>query len=114
MTVQRVTHSEQQTTANGEKIEKCNDKIHDKFKEGCLAATDGDMPKLEEWNKLLEEDQDFVDEFARLFDNLDVPEVDNKFNPDTFDMCLNVELTIPTEGHEHPQHARPTKRSKDH
>ena len=60
-----------------------NTKIADKFKEGRL-STDGDKPELTEWADLLEEDEDFAAEFNRLFDNTDVVEADDEFDPDSF------------------------------
>jgi len=112
-TVQRVTHLEKQTEANTQRMKKFNEKISHKFKEGRL-ATDGDMPRLDEWADLLEDDDDFAAEFNRLFDNTDVPEADDQFDPDSFDHYLNMELSVPTNTDEHPQFARVTKRLRDH
>ena len=41
-------------------------------------------------------------------------EVDGAFDPDTHNLHLNVELALNTRDSVHPQHARATKRSKDH
>ena len=85
-----------------------NNKIADKFKEGWI-ATEGDKPSLQEWADLLEEDEDFAAEFNRVFDNEDIAEADDEFDPDSFDHYLNMELSI-DRGGEHPQFARVTKR----
>ena len=111
-TVQRVTHLEQQTEAVQQQMNIFNQKIASKFKEGRV-STDGDKPALTEWADLLDEDEDFAAEFNRLFDNTDVAEADDTFDPDSFDHYLNMELTI-DRGGEHPMFARVTKRMKDH
>ena len=111
-TVQRVTHLEQQTDAVRQRMIEFNNKIADKFKEGRI-ATEGDKPSLQEWADLLEEDDDFATEFNCVFDNEDVAEADDEFDPDSFDHYLNMELSI-DRGGDHPQFARVTKRLKDH
>ena len=108
-TVQRVTELEKQTDENKEKIKVFSDKIIHIFR----LSVDGDKPKLEDWADLLEDDQDFVDEFNWLFDNPDVPEADDEFDPDSYDHYLNMELAI-DRGGENPEFAKVTKRLKDH
>ena len=81
-TVQRITELEKQTDAHKERMKQFSDKIQKKFKEGRLSL-DGDKPKLEDWSDLLEDDPDFADEFNRLFDNADVPEAEDVFDPDS-------------------------------
>ena len=41
-------------------------------------------PKLVEWADLIEDDDDFADEFQRVFDNADIPEADDVFDPDSY------------------------------
>ena len=89
-----------------------SDKIWNKLKEGCLSVS-GNRLKLEDWSDLLEEDEDFADKFNRLFDNPEVSEADDDFNPDVHDSYLNMELTI-DRGGEHPEFAKVIKRLKDH
>ena len=86
-------------------------KISDKFKEGRIAADA--MPSLEDWSDLLEDDEDFAAKFNRLFDNPEVAEADDMFDPDSFDHYLNMELSV-DRGGEHPQFARVTKHLRDH
>lgn len=81
-----------------------SDKIQDKFKEGHLSVPE-DRPKLEDWANLLEEDEDFVDKLNRLFDNPEIPEVNNEFDPNTYGSYLNMELTI-DRGGKHPKFAK--------
>ena len=113
-TVQRMTYLEQQTDANKERMKSFSSRIADKFKEGRLTVDSGEFPQLEDWEQLLEDDEDFAAEFNRLYDNLDVPEADDTFDPDSFDTYLNMELNVDQGGGEHPQFARVTKRLKDH
>ena len=96
-TVQRVTELEKQTEAVKDRMQQHSKKIAEKFKEGRLSS-DGDMPKLEEWADLLEDDEDFAAEFNRLFDNTDVKEADDTFDPDSFDHYLNMEVNIDRGG----------------
>ena len=110
-TVQRVTELEKQTDVVKDKMQAYSSKIADKFKEGRL-STDGDKPDLVEWADLLEEDAEFAEEFNRLYDNTDVAEADNQFDPDSFDHYLNMELNI-DRGGDCPQFAKVTKRLKD-
>ena len=60
------------------------------------------------------DNEDFVEEFHCLYDNTDVPEVDNEFDLDTYNTYLNMELAIDMGCHEHPQYAKVTKQLKDH
>ena len=111
-TVQRMTELEKQTDANKERMQEFSEKIANKFKESHLLSGK-DRPSLEDWEDLLEDDEDFAAEFNRLFDNEDVPEADDKFDPDSYDHYLNMEITV-DQGGEHPQLARVTKRLRDH
>ena len=112
-TVQRVTEPEKQTDAVKERMKVFTDKIADKFKEGRLSLDGDSKPKLEDWADLLEEDEQFAEEFNRLFDNTDVPEADDEFDPDSYDHYLQMELAI-DRGGEHAEFAKVTKRLKDH
>ena len=61
-TVQRVSDLEKHMDATKERMKVFSDKIQDKFKEGRLSVP-GDRPKYEDWVDLIEEDEDFADEF---------------------------------------------------
>ena len=54
-----------------------NDKIS--TKEGRIAVND--MPSLEDWSDLLKDNEDFAAEFNRLFNNPEVAEADDTFDP---------------------------------
>jgi hypothetical protein len=62
---------------------------------------------------MIEADPDFAEEFARTFDNPDVPEADDSFDPDSFDHYLNMEIQLDRPGNG-PKLARVTKRLRDH
>lgn len=111
-TVQRMTLLEQETDANKERMAQYSRKISEKFKEGRL-LTEGDRPNLDDWSDLLQDDEDFAAEFNRLYNNMDVAEADDEFDPDSFDNYLDMEIAL-DRGLDHPQLARVTKRLKDH
>ena len=110
-TVQRITQLELQTDAVKERTTAFTEKIAVKFKEGRLQQ-DGDKPDLAAWEDLLEGDPDFAEEFNRLFDNPEVLEADDTFDPDSYDTYLNMEVSF-DRGGEYPEHARVTKRLRD-
>eukprot|EP00980_Cylindrotheca_fusiformis_P022819 scaffold9803_cov145-Cylindrotheca_fusiformis.AAC.1 len=111
-TVQRVTMLEKQTDAVKERMTQYGRSISEKFHENRLTA-DGDKPNLADWETLLEDDPDFAEEFNLLYNNSDVPEADDEFDPDSFDTYLTMEVAI-DRGGEHPELGRVTKRLKDH
>jgi hypothetical protein len=110
-TVQRVTELEKQTEANQQRIAAYNVAMADRFQEGRLVTT-GDKPGLDAWSELLETDPDFAEEFAQTFDNPEVKEADDEFDPDSYDGYINMELAMDRGGDE-PELARVTKRLKD-
>jgi hypothetical protein len=61
---------------------------------------------------LIEPDPDFAEEFTRTFDNPDIKEADEEFDPDSYDGYINMELLLDRPGAE-PELARVTKRLKD-
>ena len=111
-TVQRVTEPEKGTDATKERMKSYSDKIAGKFKEKRLLVDSSTGSDLEEWSDLLEDDRDSADEFNRLFDNTDVPEADDNFDPDTYDDYINKEISV-DQGDVHPVRATVTKRLKD-
>jgi hypothetical protein len=64
------------------------------------------------YRELLETDPDFAEEFAQTFNNPNVPEADDSFDPDSYDSYLGMELALDRDGWE-PQFARVSKRPKD-
>jgi hypothetical protein len=110
-TVQRMTELEKSTDVNKARILKYDEAIAARFKEERLAKC-GDKPDPEDWAELIESDPDFAEEFARTFDNPDIKEADEEFDPDSYDGYVNMELLLDRPGAE-PELARVTKRLKD-
>ena len=63
---------------------------------------------LKIWGDLCEDDEDFMAEFHKVFDNDDVKEADNEFDPDSFDNYLHMELAI-DRGSDHSAFTKVTK-----
>ena len=92
-TVQQVTKLELNTDPVRDRVKQFTGKIADKFKERRLAI-EGVKPDLTEWEDLLDDDEDFAEEFARVYNNQDVPESDDQFDPDSFDQYLSMEVEL--------------------
>ena len=61
---------------------------------------------------MMEEDPDFAEEFRLVFNNQDIPEVD-EFTPEVLeDTYINVEIALPRDG-DGIEFARVTKRLRD-
>ena len=67
---------------------------------------------MEMWKDLDNGNEEFQNEFARVFENTDVKEYDDQFNPDSYDNYINMELAL-DRGGEQPEYARVKKRFKD-
>jgi hypothetical protein len=110
-TVQRFTVPELSTEANLNRFRKYDEKITMEFKESRLLMS-GDKPDLNEYQDLLNEDEDFAEEFNRIFSNDGVDEADNQSTPEQYDSFINMELAI-DRGDEYPELGRVVKRRKD-
>ena len=64
------------------------------------------------WSDLADGDEDFQNEFARVFDNTDVKEDDYQFTPESYYNYINMELVL-DRGGEQPKYAIFKKRLKD-
>jgi hypothetical protein len=111
-TVQRVTELEKSTEANKARIISYDNVIAERFNEERLAKN-GDKPDPTAWAGIIEMDPDFAEEFANTFDNPDVPEADDEFDPDSFDTYLNMGLSLDRRPGVEPESARVTKRLRD-
>jgi len=69
-------------------------------------------PKIDKWSDF-EDDQDFIDEFQRVFSSEDIPEADNEFEPDSYDNYISMEVALDKSEKDYPQLARVTKRLRD-
>jgi hypothetical protein len=96
---------------NKQRFEVFDKAIAERYKEGRL-VNKGEKPNLADWSDLLETDPDFAEEFATTFNNPEVKEADEEFDPDSYDTYLGMELTLDRPGTE-PEFARVTKRLKN-
>ena len=74
---------------------------------------DGDLPEPVKWADMLEDDEDFREEFYRIYQHKEIFEADDMFTPEIMDdTYMNMEVALPrdTEG---PDFARVTQRLKD-
>ena len=88
-----------------------DEKIKQKVKENDFPV-EGDKPDPEMWADLIENDEDFKEEFFKVYEDENVREAD-EFSPAIADNdYLNMELALPRDGEE-PAFGRVTKRMKD-
>ena len=109
--VQRVTNLEMSTTTVKDIFDNFDRKIHDKLKceqRGYL----GDKPNPEDWADLIDEDDDFREEFQKIYNDSSIPEADN-YTPEVGDdTYINMEIALPRDD-DGPTFAKVTKRLKD-
>ena len=67
---------------------------------------------MEMWKELADGNEDFQNEFSRVFDNTDVKEDDDQFTSDSYDNYINMELEL-DRGGEQPEYTRVKKRLND-
>ena len=121
-TVQRVTDMEIQKRDINEIFVKFDVEIHRRLK-AEQRGYEGAKPDPEQWADLMEEDEDFAEEFNKLFNNANIPEADedkryeftadsqfpdHEFTPEALqDTYLNMEIALPKDG-DGPEFARVT------
>ena len=109
--VQRVTPLELQTTDHSTTFQNYEIKIKSKLNEKNRTY-DGNKPNPEDWADYFENDDDFNEEFNRVFDNDDIKEADD-YTPEVLeDTYLNVEIAMPRDG-DGPSYGRVIKRLRD-
>ena len=114
-TVQRVTENEKTTDANRERITSLNRRLAEKFKEERLVSSDTTFKPIPgDWPDIFDDDPEFLAEFSKPFDNVDVKEAEDEFDPDSFDGYIDMKLNIEQPGRTENSFARVTKRMKDH
>ena len=107
-TVQRVTNLELSTPPIKDIFDKFDQKIHHKLQlKDCLYA--GNKPNPDDWVDLMENDEDFREEFAHIYNDPRIPEGDNYTPEIGDDTHVNMEVSIPRDG-DGPEFARVTKR----
>ena len=110
-TVQRVTNLEKQTAAVKDTFNKFDEGIRMKLKIVDRGYV-GDKPNPEDWANLIEDDEDFREEFQRVYNNDDIPEADD-YTPEVLeDTYVNMEIALPRDS-DGPEFARVTKRLRD-
>ena len=110
-TVQRVTNLEQQTARVIDIYNKFDTAISTKLKLPTRGYH-GDKPNPKDWADLLEEDEDFREEFEAVYNSDQVEEADD-FTPEVLqDTYLGMDLALPRDG-EGPEFAKVTKRLRD-
>ena len=110
-TVQRVTTLEL-STENVKKIfTEFDASIDAKFK-SKPSSFQGDKPNPEDWADLFSEDQDFDDEFRKIFNDNSIKEADEYTEETLDDTYLNMEIALPRDS-EGPEYAKVTKRLRD-
>ena len=111
-----MTQLETQIDANRKRFKHYNTAITERFHEvyiqASFSAPSSDKPTMEMWKDLADGDEDFQNEFARVFDNTDVKEYDDQFTPDSYDNYINMELAL-DQGGDQPKYTRVKKRLKD-
>ena len=77
------------------------------------SPVDGDFPEPVKWEYTLEDDEDFREEFDRIYQDKDISEADDMFTPEIMDdTYMNMVVAIPRDT-EDPDFASVTKRLKD-
>ena len=91
-----------QTDANKKRFEHydkaINERFHEVYTQEYFSAPSSDKPTMEMWKDLADGDEDFQNEFARVFDNTDVREDDDQFTPYCYDNYINIELALDRVG----------------
>ena len=73
---------------------------------------DGDKPNPDDWADLIDEDEDFRDEFQRIYNDDGIQEADDYTPEITDDTYINMEVALPRDD-EGPTYAKVTKRLRD-
>ena len=92
--VQRVTHLGTQTDTNKKLFKHydiaINEIFHELYTQESFSAPSSDKATLEVWKDLANGNEDFQNEFAKVFDNTDVKEDYDQFTPDSYDNYINM------------------------
>ena len=110
-TVQRVTNLELSTSEVKDTFSKFDQVIHQKLKSEHRGYV-GDKPNPDDWADLMEEDEDFREEFQKIYNNDNIPEADD-YTPEVGDdTYVNMEVALPRDD-DGPTFAKVTKRLRD-
>ena len=110
-TVQRVTNLELSTSAIKDTFDKFDQVIHQKLKSENRGYV-GDKPNPDDWADLIDQDEDFREEFQKIYNDGSIPEADD-YTPDVGDdTYVNMEVALPRDD-DGPTFAKVTKRLRD-
>ena len=110
-TVQRVTNLEISTSTVKDIFDKFDQAISLKLKSSDRGY-EGDKPNPDDWADLIDTDEDFREEFQRIYNDVSIPEADD-YTPEVGDdTYLNMEVALPRDD-DGPTFAKVTKRLRD-
>ena len=93
-TVQRITNLESEISENQVMFLDFDEEIKRRIKNDDFPV-DGDLPKPVKWEDMLEGDEDFREEFDRIYQDKDIPEADDVFTPEIMDDTYkNMEVAL--------------------
>lgn len=72
----------------------------------------GDKPNPDDWADLLDTDEDFRDEFQKIYNDNTIPDADEYTQDVLDDTYLDMKLALPRDG-DGPEFVRVTKRLRD-
>ena len=110
-TVQRVTELEKSTANTKDIFNNFDTAIAEKLKV-VVRNYVGSKPDPDDWAEYMDNDEDFKEEFLRIYNDNTIPEADDH-SPDVLDdTYLNMEVALPRDD-DGPEFARVTKRLRD-
>ena len=110
-TVQRVTNLEMSTIDIKETFQQFDQRIRKKLKSRDRGY-DGDKPNPDDWADIIDEDDDFREEFQKIYNDKSIKEAD-EYTPEIGDdTYLNMEVALPRDN-QGPTFAKVTKRLRD-
>ena len=111
-TVQRITNLESDISQNQLMFLEFDEDIKRCFKKDDLTVH-GDFTNPVKWAYMLEDDEDFREEFDRIYQDKDTPQADHVLTPEIMDdTYMNMEVALPQDT-EIPDLFRVTERLKD-
>lgn len=112
-TVWRITNLEKETDSMKTALKEYDEEVKRRLKENDFPEVDGDKPTPEAWADLVEGDEDFREEFFKVYQDSDIKEADDMPSPEIMDESfINMELALPRDG-DGPEFARVKKRMRD-
>ena len=111
-TFQRVTNLESELLENQETFSEFGEQIKGIIREDDFPL-EVNKPDPDDWDDILEDDEDFQEDFNRVYQDNYIPKADDAFTPDLMDdTYTNMEVDLPRDSEE-PEFARGTKRIRD-